>query len=1004
MTNTTVTEESRAQVDVVEQFQSLDPGHFWQARHDIVDQGIARHDTFLITDVREVDGRIHTIVLHGHPGKGYSLSAHAQSYLIDEFIANFEYDPDGEAKRESDIARILSDTQSMQQDLVELQADPQRLRLLVDERVRQRNDRPEEQQSNTRSQLPSTHLMDGGSLRTDIGFAIGKGITVADTEAIRSIAELEGEKAKATATILRERTAQIAAKIKELTPYYEEKTAVALAKAKRVTDYAAEIASGVASMDLYTGKGVEVETLVKGQSAPADQKLTLMQRKLFLDEEYAVWADVDDTFDYRDTDKVDKAIAEHPQFRDQLLPTARCVVSVSTRRFDRQYENFHEGVYHNKINRDAYLLVRDGENVYRVFSAQPSHESARRLFPTEAEYDGIFTGISGDKITYNDIRYTDHRRKADDTSLHYKRFLILLCGLDHRLGLFGQFYPANEATQFIRLSFQQTHMVFAHDDEPGTLIDHQPIPSVDQFIAKHNEPLRSGSRVIAFYPDLITHESAPGMFSYRNYEGHHSIADPIEIWGIHKVQRRGKDLVISVEAKRTECFSQAKNIHFTATVTVGGHRGGQVRDGFLCLDTVDPDQLRRYIYERQHRVAYIRYIRLFKRALAHLEKEKRQAAPVHEAVVQEVLSQGIVDNAGDAMASAKASLMSWRAARRGADIPSVDNKKAIAQLVQGVKTENKKWEATVIPLIEEMVEKKGYRPLKLAVSGTGVLRLYHVPPQPLPAHRLQGFWVALSTVKVGENTASLSDQKMTWMDKKPFPGETIVKCWPQWESWAQEHTMTCDHSAWSSNEIRGERSALSLTQAITAQGWDDVLLDQLIQQFDDLARPGNGYVADVHALLPVGTAWVNAEQVGIFLYFDAQNFLFHFASKLQRHLLDEMIQDLYKHSDKWVRRMRDTPRPNIILCKKHEDTPVVLKSSSQLTYDRPEALWAATRKHPCFNSENTFQQGMESAMEALKMWAEALGQDDQIRFLPEWWSGRESSPAIHPALKLRDWR
>lgn len=79
-------------------------------------------------------------------------------------------------------------------------------------------------------------------------------------------------------------------------------------------------------------------------------------------------------------------------------------------------------------------------------------------------------------------------------ALHYRRFLILICGLDHRLKLFGDFYDTNTPYSFLSLEFQERYFQFLHDkDGSGLLGMAETRPSLQSYLEQANSCLQSGS-------------------------------------------------------------------------------------------------------------------------------------------------------------------------------------------------------------------------------------------------------------------------------------------------------------------------------------------------------------------------------------------------------------------------------------------------------------------------------------------------------------------------------
>lgn len=78
-------------------------------------------------------------------------------------------------------------------------------------------------------------------------------------------------------------------------------------------------------------------------------------------------------------------------------------------------------------------------------------------------------------------------------ALHYKRFLVLMAGLDHRLDLFGKFHNMPQSMAFISSDFQAKFMNFIHDDEYNRLqLPGATVEGFNDYVARQNKLLRSG--------------------------------------------------------------------------------------------------------------------------------------------------------------------------------------------------------------------------------------------------------------------------------------------------------------------------------------------------------------------------------------------------------------------------------------------------------------------------------------------------------------------------------
>ncbi len=132
-------------------------------------------------------------------------------------------------------------------------------------------------------------------------------------------------------------------------------------------------------------------------------------------------------------------------------------------------------------------------------------------------------------------------------ALHYKRFLILCCGLDQRERLFGEFYDRSSNINFISMDFQEKYCRFIHDaDGTGLLSDPEADtrPSLESYIKQANQHLRSGSRVFCEWRQVVNPVTAPGAAkddSGNGYRGHSFTVDFVKAvvpaWHTRRMKR-----------------------------------------------------------------------------------------------------------------------------------------------------------------------------------------------------------------------------------------------------------------------------------------------------------------------------------------------------------------------------------------------------------------------------------------------------------------------------------
>lgn len=140
------------------------------------------------------------------------------------------------------------------------------------------------------------------------------------------------------------------------------------------------------NIQLYSGILETIFTLSEGAPASRDEKLRIMQRRLYMDEECLLAYELGG-MEFKDIREFDKWLAK-PENRDRILPFQRCMVSMRVRRDgkDRSHLNLNAFVKFglSKADKFTYLIVRNGEQLYRVCTEQDFGE---HMFPERATFD-----------------------------------------------------------------------------------------------------------------------------------------------------------------------------------------------------------------------------------------------------------------------------------------------------------------------------------------------------------------------------------------------------------------------------------------------------------------------------------------------------------------------------------------------------------------------------------------------------------------------------------------
>ena len=943
---------------------TLAPGYYWRLKTDmkVEDETWKGHfkalhagDVHLLLDIFEFEGAPHTAVILCHPRNG---DRGKHKILIAEFLASFEPAPDGEQVRAAEIAAIMGEVTQVQERMIAAEANPLALpdvqeaakeavekfeQELVTEQSQRKRD---EQQRKTdprklhrraarRSGAAGNPLVVRSTTISDnVGMMIAGGIDSEGLEELTLEARRRTAIATASAKWLQAQSKELTDTLTSVAPYYAEKGQVALARASKAIKYVRTVTEGLTSLKLYTGDGVDVVTLVEGVGAPPGEPLWLVQGKRYLDEELSVWADVSENFDWRSQPAFFEALKNNQSLLDQVFPTARCVVSAATTRRDIDYGSttsaFERAINAIK-NRSVFLLVRNGANVHVVYSSEPSHEASDRLFPTKDDVEGLFKGVDGSRIGLQDVAFSKSTEKFERLSLHYLRFLILACGLDHRMKLFGEFYPPEQAMDFMKQEFQQRYLKFLHDEENDSLIGEALLP-VREWMTQCNRAVVSGSRIVMVGEDEGLLDSSPQMKRMR-LEVDWARMPPALL-----AAREGKSHYVTVPVKR-RWSDEASNSW--ATAWLDGAGATRNPEWFLCIDHASLATVRRYLYSRVNHAGHISWLRAFKRAEAVLATEFAEQGALRShlratALEHKVLTEDAVDEA------IERAIITWRAARRGAAAPALDDAKSVQELLTLIYPADR-LAFGAQHLLERLIAETGSPPLRLCRTGTTRLVLYVECTEQDKAPYAQGVewgWVKRLVIDARKTKLSVASSSLAWLRKdKPAPQEEQLRTWPALERFIHEGPPPCElrdlaYTLTAVTEATAGWLSLLREGRDTPRGADlpEELFEQLLGELDS-ALEGVQYFQCPYVIAPLGVAQASGEQLASFVHatMPVSQFVLRYGSPAQAERLKVesrlrhfpgMKAEIYNSPGAWSLVALPSPIKRLVCLEGHGKTGV----------------------------------------------------------------------------------
>ena len=161
-----------------------------------------------------------------------------------------------------------------------------------------------------------------------------------------------------------------------------------IAMASDMEDVIDEINGRIFNVSLYAGLAEKVKKCAEGAPAGYDEKLHVMQRRLYADEE-CLAGYKHGGISIESLEDFDAWLCEHEN-RDRILPFPRCMVAVRIRRDpkEREWDGTIGGALLNfrlkEDDKTTLLYIRNGEQVHRLVCSLDFDEM---IFPDQGEFD-----------------------------------------------------------------------------------------------------------------------------------------------------------------------------------------------------------------------------------------------------------------------------------------------------------------------------------------------------------------------------------------------------------------------------------------------------------------------------------------------------------------------------------------------------------------------------------------------------------------------------------------
>lgn len=505
--------------------------------------------------------------------------------------------------------------------------------------------------------------------------------------------EVIGEKSKVLqeiaqkqAEFIQEKSKAIATKTSLIASFYTEKGKQALASVDHTMKCVKKLQKSVYTLEVFTGKGVDVIKIRDGEPASQEEPLTFYQRKLFLDEEWFINLNAGG-LDFRDMTDFTKALQEDISIIDRMAPSPRSVVLLQFRRSDKSYfpkdyeksigDIFYEAGM-NEANRVRILLIRNGGMVHIVKTEDIA--DGVRLFPTAVEIDDnyrvskqkrLFSGMTIDandqKLNPKDLGYVEARNSHEEKTVYYQRVILILCGVHLRDNdVFGDFKNSNQFDNWFNEEFQNECCHFVHDDE-DSLSDG--ITPVRDWIVEKNSIIQPGTRIVCSWWKIMDETTAPSavkVVSGQRYDRTEWNYKPLRDIDVAIVKSSMGELYVEAECYNVNTKSK-KNIK------VYFERNSRLTN-ILALDTAKSSDIHYYLESRRHREHYLEYVNIFMYAQKVLKDEEISNKPFVDAMIDGACKALPQCSSDEIVSAVNDSVRIWRAENNGKLLPVTADK------------------------------------------------------------------------------------------------------------------------------------------------------------------------------------------------------------------------------------------------------------------------------------------------------------------------------------------
>lgn len=431
----------------------------------------------------------------------------------------------------------------------------------------------------------------------------------------------------------------IARRQSELRSLIREQEIILREKTGILTKYVEMATEAIYMLNAYLGKDEELVRIQKGKPAPADTKVVIRQLLLYMDEETAAageWAEKGG-LDFQNIKEFD-AWVRKPEHLRQVLPEDKGIVAFKPRRNDKHYsDNPFENDELNRKNRCLYLLVRNGDLLYRIYTnlwlentLLPTKDQFEKFFYEERSY---YKSEDPKPLRPGSRAYMEAMEQAAKEHRRYYTVLLLIQGILDRTKVLlpmplerANICDLSEATKYFDFIYDAENLL--GDGRPG----------FRDWLSNINQSVEIGCRVV-------------GNWSRAYNYDRHSAGDDDRVWPKRARYPGNKDIyTIEKDMGSGELAflysREGETVYHGWRDWKGRPATNRARyslrrddEFFINFDAATVEEMEYYCSSRLHRHEYESMLPLMKLAIRMKIEEKKIEEPFRKLLMGQIMKE-----------------------------------------------------------------------------------------------------------------------------------------------------------------------------------------------------------------------------------------------------------------------------------------------------------------------------------------------------------------------------